>query len=173
MAIKNKLFLFVVTLILLGGNPMEAQKVRSAEESNLKAAFLYRFIDYIDWKTNPQKKTIKIAFLEDGPIAEGLLEISKNKNIEVKEYSSLDRIDLCDILYVPYNCTVPIETIISKYSGKPVLIVTERNGYAKKGAHLNFVIVDKKLKFEVNVKKIEKDGIGISSFLLQHAIIIR
>ncbi|MDI1305958.1 MAG: YfiR family protein, partial [bacterium] len=79
----------------------------------------------------------------------------------------------CNILFVPYNCTVPIETILAKFSGKAVLIVTEQNGYGKKGAHMNFVLVDSKLKFEVNLKAINKAGIGISSFLLQHAIIVQ
>jgi hypothetical protein len=38
---------------------------------------------------------------------------------------------------------------------------------------MNFVMMDNKLKFEVNLKAINKAGIGISSFLLQHAIIVR
>jgi hypothetical protein len=38
---------------------------------------------------------------------------------------------------------------------------------------MNFVMVENKLKFEVNLKAINKSGIGISSFLLQHAIIVQ
>jgi hypothetical protein len=55
-----------------------------------------------------------------------------------------------------------IETIISNFLVN-LLIVTERNGYGKR-AHMNFVMVENKLKFEVNLKAINKVGIGISSF---------
>jgi hypothetical protein len=38
---------------------------------------------------------------------------------------------------------------------------------------MNFVTIDNKLKFEVNIKAINKAGIGVSSFLLQDAIIMQ
>lgn len=157
----------------MGINPTSAQKKVMEEEYILKAGFLYRFIDYVSWKDYSKKQTFKVAILEQSPITEALLNIPKNKKMEIKEYKNLNEITSCNILFVPYDCSYRIETIISKFSGKPVLIVTERNGYGKKGAHMNFIIVNSKLKFEVNLKSINKDGIGISSFLLQHAIILQ
>ncbi|MFV5690904.1 YfiR family protein [Flavobacterium sp. LT1R49] len=157
----------------MGGNPIVAQENAGGKEYALKAAFLYRFIDYVNWKDYSKNQAFKIAVLEQSPITASLLEMPKNKKIDIKEYKNLDEISFCNILFVPYNSTIPIETILSKFSGKPVLIVTERNGYGKKGAQMNFVIVENKLKFEVNLKAINKSGIGISSFLLQHAIIVQ
>lgn len=157
----------------MGVNPTSAQKKVMEEEYILKAGFLYRFIDYVSWKDYSKKQTFKVAILEQSPITEALLNIPKNKKMEIKEYKNLNEITSCNILFVPYDCSYRIETILSKFSGKPVLIVTERNGYGKKGAHMNFIIVNSKLKFEVNLKSINKDGIGISSFLLQHAIILQ
>ncbi|TDE46554.1 YfiR family protein [Flavobacterium rhamnosiphilum] len=170
---KEHIFFWIVIIILMGGNPMSAQEGTGEKEYALKADFLYRFVDYVYWKNYSKKQTFKIAILEESPITTSLLTITKNKKIEVKEYKNLNELGFCNILFVPYNCTIPIETILSKLSGKPVLIVTEQNGYGKKGAHMNFVTVDNKLKFEVNLKAINKAGIGISSFLLQHAIIVQ
>jgi hypothetical protein len=157
----------------MANNPISAQENAVANEYALKADFLYRFVDYVYWKDYSKKQTFKIAILEQSPITASLLNVTKNKKIEVKEYKNLNEISFCNILFVPYNCTVPLETILAKFSGKAVLIVTEQNGYGKKGAHMNFVLVDSKLKFEVNLKAINKAGIGISSFLLQHAIIVQ
>jgi hypothetical protein len=173
MKLKHHIFFLGVFIILMGLNPISAQENAVPNEYALKADFLYRFVDYVYWKDYSKKQTFKIAILEESPITTSLLNVTKNKKIEVKGYKNLNEIGFCNILFVPYNCTVPIETILSKFSGKPVLIVTEQKGYGKKGAHMNFVIVENKLKFEVNLKAINKAGIGISSFLLQHAIIVQ
>lgn len=173
--IKNRkqIVLWGILAILFGGHSILAQESSGGKEYDLKAAFLYRFIDYVNWKDYSKNQIFKIAILEESQITSSLLEVPKNRKIDIKEYKNLDEISFCNILFVPYNCSIPIESILSKFSGKPVLIVTERNGYGKKGAHMNFIIVEKKLKFEVNLKAINKAGIGISSFLLQHAIIVQ
>jgi hypothetical protein len=173
MILKKHLFFQMVIIILLGGNPISAQENARENEYALKADFLHRFLDYVYWKEYSKKQTFKIAILEQSAITASLLAISKNKKTEIKEYKNLNDLVFCHILFVPSNCTIPIETILAKFSGKPVLIVTEQIGYGKKGAHMNFVFIDRKLKFEVNLKAINKAGIGISSFLLQHAIIVQ
>lgn len=173
MTLKSRIFFLGAVIILMGGNPITAQENAGGKEYALKAAFLYRFIDYVNWKDYSKNQTFKIAILEESPITTSLLDIPKNRKIDIKEYKNLDEISFCNILFVPYNSTIPIETILSKFSGKPVLIVTERKGYGSKGAHMNFIIVENKLKFEVNLKAINKSGIGVSSFLLKHAIIVQ
>jgi hypothetical protein len=172
MTLKKHIFFLGIIILLMGGSRVTSQENAGGKEYALKAAFLYRFIDYVSWKDS-ENQIFKIGILEKSPITFSLLNIPKTKKISIKEYKNLNEISFCNILFVPHNCTIPIETIISKFSGKPVLIVTERIGYGKKGAQMNFIIVENKLKFEVNLKAIEKSGIGISSFLLQHAIIVQ
>jgi hypothetical protein len=173
MTLRKRIFFLGIIIILMGANPMPAQENAGGKEYAIKADFLYRFIDYVHWKNYSKSQTFKIAILEESPITTSLIDITKNKKIEIKEYKTLNEVGFCNILFVPYNCTVPIETILAKFSGKPVLIVTEQVGLGKKGAHVNFIYIENKLKFEVNLKAINKAGIGISSFLLQHAIIVQ
>jgi hypothetical protein len=173
MILKHYLFYLILLVTMTGGNQISAQEQAGGKDYALKADFLYRFVDYVYWKNYSKEQTFKIAILEDSPITTSLLKATKNKKIDIKEYKTLKEIRSCHILFIPYNCTVPIETILSNFSGKPVLIVTEQNGDGKKGAHMNFVLMENKLKFEVNLKAINKAGIGISSFLLQHAIIVQ
>ena len=129
MKTKNHIFILGAIIMLMGANTLLAQENAGGKEYALKADFLYRFVDYVYWKNYSKKQTFKIAILEESPITTSLLAISKNKKIEVKEYKNLNELGFCNILFVPYNCTIPIETILSKFSGKPVLIVTEQNGH--------------------------------------------
>ena len=172
MTLKKHLCILGAIILLMGGNTMTAQKSARVKEYDLKAAFLYRFIDYIDWGGNSKNKLISIDILGECPIAKSLTDITNSNKIDVKVFSNLNEMGLCNILFVPKNSPIPIETILSAYSKKPVLIVSEQKGYGHKGTHMNFVIVDDKLKFEINLVALKKDGIGISSFLLQHGIIV-
>lgn len=171
MTLKNHLCILGAVILLMGGNTMTAQKSARVKEYDLKAAFLYRFVDYIDWGGNSKNKLISIDILGECPIAKSLTDITNSNKINVKVISNLNERG-CNILFVPKNSPIPIETILSAYSKKSVLIVSEQKGYGHKGTHMNFVIVDDKLKFEINLGALKKAEIGISSFLLQHGIII-
>lgn len=171
MTLKNHLCILSAIILLMGGNTITAQKSARVKEYDLKAAFLYRFVDYIDWGGNSKNKLISIDILGECPIAKSLTDITNSNKINVKVISNLNERG-CNILFVPKNSPIPIETILSVYSKKPVLIVSEQKGYGHKGTHMNFVIVDDKLKFEINLGALKKAEIGISSFLLQHGIII-
>ena len=169
---KKKTLAFVITIVLTAGVPA----VIKAQQAAFKAAFLYHFTEYINWGQAPMK-AFNFAVLEQSPITTQMQIIAnekkiKNKTIQVKEYSTLETLITCHILFIPESSSVPIETIVSKFAGQPVLIVTEKEGYGKKGAHINFLVSNNKLRFEINMKAFNSSGITISSQLLQHAIII-
>jgi hypothetical protein len=166
----------LVVLFLLPFNAHMHIPHNENEEYTLKATFLYRFTDYIEW-SDDHSDLFSIAILGQSPITAPLLDIAKvkkakNKKISVTEYSTLEAINTCHILFVPDNCPVPIEKILDRFAGKPVFIVTEKEGYGKKGAHLNFTVFENHLKFEINTKAISRSNLTISAFLLQHAIIV-
>lgn len=167
---KNVLVLLSTAFIAI--IPISVQ----AQQSAFKAAFLYHFTEYINWG-NIKMPTFNFSVLDQSPITKQMQVIASEKKIQdktvlVKEYSTLDALEDCQILFVPFNSTTPIETILAKYAGKPVLIVTEKEGYGRKGAHINFLMTDNRLRFEINLKAFSSSGIEVSSQLLQHAIII-
>jgi hypothetical protein len=172
MTLKHYLFYLIILFTLTGTNRVSKKGESGRKDYELKSEFLYRFVDYVYWKKLSKEQSFKIAVLESSSITVSLQGMAKNKKIDVKEYKNLKEIRSCQILFIPYNCTTPLETVVSNFSSKPVLIVTEKKGCGKKGAHINFVTIGNKLKFEVNIKAINKAGITVSSFLLQHAIIV-
>ena len=115
MTIKNYLFLWGVVIILMGGNPISAQDNVGEKDYTLKADFLYRFVDYVYWKDYSKNKTFKIAILGESPITVSLLNMTKNKKMEIKEYKNLNELGYCNILFVPHDSTIPIEKITNPY----------------------------------------------------------
>lgn len=149
-----------------------------AKEYNLKAAFVYNFTKYIDWKEPSDQNEFIIGVIGSSPINDPLAEIVKtetvdNKKITVKRFSKPADITFCHILFISQNSSVPLDDILTKTTGKGILIISEQDGYAELGTAINFVIVNHKLKFEANVKAINAAGLTASSQLLKLAIIIK
>jgi hypothetical protein len=147
-----------------------------ASEYNLKAAFIYNFTRYIEWKEEPDVNEFIIGIIGTSPINDPLAEIVKtetvdNKKITIKRFSKPADIGFCHILFISQNAGVALDDILAKTSGKGTLIISEQNGYAEQGTAINFVIINRKLKFEANVKAINSAGLTASSQLLKLAII--
>jgi hypothetical protein len=148
---------------------------QQSTEYKLKAAFLYNFIQYIEWE-NPPAGEFVIGIAGSSPIAQPLeniahLKSTSERKIIVRHINSADEISGCQIVFIPQNSSIALGTILSKAS-KGTLTVSEREGFAAKGTAINFVIVDNKVKFESNLKAINSAGLKASSQLLKLAIIV-
>lgn len=155
----------------------EVSDIVQEGEYSLKAAFIYRFTEYVEWEGMPKDEDFKIAILGDTPLTANLIDIAENaevgnRKIDVEEYDNLNEIDGCQILFVSRESSVPLQTILHKFNGKETLIVTERDGYGERGSCINFFLSESKIRFEVNLEAVEKAGLAVSSQLLQHAVVI-
>ena len=176
--IKHTLILFLAGIILNTAPSFAQEKQADAQEYVLKAAFIYRFTDYVAWEEN-SASIFSIAILGDSEITPWLLELTKgksikNKRIYIKQFNNLNDIPVnaYQIIFVSKNYADGIESVVSKVAGSPVLVIAEQKGAAEKGATINFLISNNKLKFEVNMKAANKPGLKIGSQLLQHAILV-
>lgn len=167
---SSAVFFMIYFLAASTGTAQVAEK-----ESILKAAFVYNFTKYIEWNTSTSND-FTIGILGNSYIYEPLIEIAATKTVNdkkiiVRRFNSPEEITVCDILFISFDNTYSVSSILSKRD-KGTLTISESPGYAKMGTALNFVIVDDKLKFEANVKSINNEGLKASSQLLKLAIIV-
>jgi hypothetical protein len=54
--------------------------------------------------------------------------------------------------------------------GKPVLIVSEAPGALEQGSMINFVLAERRVKFEIGLERAEYAGLSVSSRLLAVAV---
>ena len=174
---RKMIFLFWVNFILPVNIALPNERGIDTQEYELKAAFIFHFTEYVEWENISEGETFNISVLGKSPITASLLEIAKdkkvkNKQVTVKGYDDAASVGPCQILFISRSFSLPVETIIEKFGDKHILIITEHDGDAAKGAHINFLISDNRIKFEINLKAATKAGIKIGSQLLQHAIIV-
>lgn len=175
-AINKKSFLYLLFLCMVSLSSVFCSYGQSANEnleSQVKAAYIYNFTKFLEWKTN-DSEFFTIIVLGKSSIANSLFKIAGSKKVAgktiiVNEISDLFNLDLCNILYLASNDDDILSDTLKKIKGKNVLLVTSAKGFAEKGAAINFVQVGDKIKFEINKKVLDEKGIVPNSSLLSLA----
>ena len=151
-----------------------------AQETDYKAysLFVYNFMKYVEWPEAQSKGDFVIAVLGDSPIIKELQTLANSKKLKgrtivLKKCNTLEETSGCHLLYVSASKSTALKTLKDQTKDKPILIVGEREGLAKKGAGLSFVTLDDdELKFDINKKEIEQHQLKISGSLISLGIVI-
>jgi hypothetical protein len=148
-----------------------------SQKEKFHSIFIYNFSKYVKWPDSQKSAVFVIGVYGASSIIDDLTSMASSKKvnnlpIEVKKCKSVTDLDECNILYVPSSASNKIEEIISSTKGKPILIVTDKPGSAKKGAAINFVEEDGKIKFELSQQNAESSGLKVAGALASLAIIV-
>jgi hypothetical protein len=65
------------------------------------------------------------------------------------------------------------ELSLTGITSRPVLVVTENDRGLDQGGEINFLLVDRRLRFEVSLLAADRAGLKISSELLSVAVRVR
>ena len=142
-----------------------------AQETNYKSysLFVYNFIKYIEWPEN--STDFVIGVMGDSPIVKELENLAKTKKakgqqILIRKLTAVDDAINCQMVYIPPGKSSLLKAILEKTKGKPILVVGEREGLAKKGAGMSFVTLDDDtLKFEFNQNALNQNSLKIPTVL--------
>lgn len=152
-----------------------------AQEINYKSQslYIYKFISYVEWPTDTLADEFQIGIYGNSPILyelEIMASIKKapnGQNIIVKNINSIDEVDGLDILYIASSKSREMRAINEKIKDSPTLTVAERDGMAKKGAIISFIILENDiLKFEINKTLLENNELKIAPDLLKLGYIV-
>jgi len=182
---------FIGLLMAVLVRPLPASQ---SEERQLKSAFLYNFIKFVDWPQNKFEDSNSAIII--GVVAKGTLEDEfkpligkkiKNRTVIVRHFSGFDDLNKsgkqnsgepneiaaslrkCHLLFICAAESSNISKIIDSVKDCNVLTVGEQTGFLETGGMINFLIEDNKVRFEINVDAAEKEKLKINSQLLQLA----
>ncbi len=132
------------------------------------SVFVVSIARYSSWPASTGD--FKITVIGKSKVYDELLKVSQTKDVNgkkivVSQAEDISQIGDCNIVYVSDNKSGDLDDIAKKFEGKPVMIITEREGLYKKGASLSFVVIENKLRFDINKTGLEKRQIKISQSL--------
>jgi hypothetical protein len=165
---------FVLFLIqLINVNDLKAQTI----DYSLQANIIYRLTKYIDWKAVNKTDDFIIGVDGNEEAYKALTTATKNKfaneqKIKVRLIDNIKNVNDCNILFITDEASDDLKLLFQSTQNKPILIVTEKKGMALKGSCINFIVVDDKLKLEVNKTNIEDRNLKISKELLKLTILV-
>jgi hypothetical protein len=145
-------------------------------EDSVRAAYLYRFAGYIDWPpADAARQGFTIDVLGSPGTASELRRLLANHSIKnrtavVREISSLQELGEAQILFLGAGNADMIRGLAPHPGVSAVLIVTNEDGALASGSAINFVRIERNIRFEVSLAAAQRWGLRISSELLSVAI---
>ena len=156
-------------------------QTKSANEYQVKAAFLYNFAKFIDWPPsafNDAKQPLEICVYGHDPFGAALEEALLGKAIGDRRVG-LGRAMLfqdlagCHVVFVSSSAHESAADLANRLKGRSVLLVGESEGFAASGGTIQFTIEDNRVHFVINPDAADRAGLKISSKLLALAKIVR
>lgn len=174
---KYRFFILFSLLILFGLNTYA-----QTDEYAIKAAFIEKFTRFIDWpqssNVNNNSKPIVVSVIGTNPFGKKLNEIYstnkiKNKNVQIRYISKISEIEGCDILFISTSKKNEILDLLAYTQDKPILTISDTEGYEDVGVIINFYLENNKIRFEINETALSQSGLKSSFMLLNLAKIVK
>lgn len=138
--------------------------------------FLYNFMKYIEWPSNDGDFIIGVT--GESPIKKELEELAQNKKVKGRKIVVISVINpsdalLCNLVYIPSSKSNTLKAISEKVKNKSILVVAEREGLAKKGAAISFVVDEEDaLRFDFNKSVLDSHNLKIANILVGLGILV-
>ena len=150
-----------------------------APEYDLKAAFLFNFVKFVEWPPDAfpgDRAPLTLCVYGKDPFGSALDSVVQGERVGersllVRRPDSLDGLGGCHVLFVSRSETERLGEVLTRTGGRPVLTVSDTDGFLQAGGVINFVLEGSKVRFLINQKAAERNGLRISSKLLRLAMI--
>ena len=167
--------LIVVGFLLLSVLPAQAGE-REVAEYEVKAAFLYNFARFTEWPAGSfadDQAPLTLCVLGDNPFGKASNPIQsktvKNRPVAFREVLVADEAGGCHVLFISASEQPHVDAILQTLGKRSVLTVSDMKRFTLSGGMISFVMVDDKIRFEINNGAAKRAGLKISSQILKLA----
>lgn len=134
-----------------------------------KVRFIKLFPKYVEWPADKKSGDFVIGVLGDANMTTALNTAMADKlvgsqPIKIKQLGSAAETDKCHMVFLGASKSGEIGTCFAKGKKTNTLIIADKPGLIGK-SQINFVFVDSRLKFELNVKNLTNFGLKFNDNL--------
>lgn len=159
-----------VLLAALVGAAAQLRAQSAALEYQVKAAYLFNFIKFVDWPASAASGPLTICVARPDPFGTALTDIVQGESIggRATVVRSIGQPDpACHVVFVPRSTAAA--TYLAAARNVPVLTVGETPHFGEDGGIIDFVLDGGMVRFEINQDAAKLAGLTISSRLLRLA----
>jgi hypothetical protein len=161
--------LWLTALACAAGGFAHAQQ---ASEAAVKAAFIFRFANYVEWPENvfPPDAPFTIGIAGADEVATEIEKIVPGRTVNgrrvvTRRIAEGESARGLHVLFVGKAVSNPRGLLRSAQS-PGLLVVTEGEHGLELGSAINLVVVDDRVAFEVSMEAAERNGLRISARML-------
>jgi hypothetical protein len=173
--------LYALLMMFAASSAGQSVARTTAEEHEVKAAFLLRFVDYVDWPQGiapADGDLTHICVLGDDPfgrVLETLVQArtSPRRPLRLHHVATAARAtSLCHVVYVGRNQRSALRRDLSRLREEAVLTVGDHPAFLDLGGIIAFRIEEDRVRLAVSLAAAEHAGLRISSRLLGLAQVV-
>ena len=149
----------------------------ASDEYRLKAAFVYRFPQFVEWPaaTLHDVPTVELCVLQPNPFGSDLErlvngETLKGRPLRVRVVADVGALSGCHAVFA--GARSDAAAVLKTVAGRPVLTVGETDRFLNDGVIIVLKVVDRRVRFEVDVTNARKAGLRINAQLLGLATVV-
>jgi hypothetical protein len=173
--------LAVALALLVGSSCARAESDAMVAEYRIKAAFLFKFLGFIEWPPavfDRADAPFFIGVVGAGTLATELEQIASGRQVNghpvrVRVLGRGDSIAGVQVLFVGRADAPRLGNVVAAADSAPMLLVSESEAALAQGTAINFVVVDDKVRFDVALHSINRAGLKISARLLAVARMVQ
>ncbi len=170
---RSKLLLFVLVVLLVVTSAFKT----NSSQARYHAVFIYNFTKYIEWPASNGASDFTITVVKDQALYDALSNMAASKqvngrHIQVNQVSDASKVEASEIVILGGDAHFQFNTLQKQVGGQSTLVITSKEGYAEKGAMINFVLRGGKVKFEMNEAAVNGAGLKVSTNLKSLAIMV-
>ena len=152
---------------------LRASDVEQAEY-RIKAAFLCKFGNYVEWPGRPPGgvgEAFGVGVLAAAPVVDELRAAAQGQTVHgqpiaVRRLERGAAFDGVAIVFVARSHADQLARVQAAVAQRPVLLVTESERGVPPGSMVNFVVVDDKVRSDIALEPAQRSSLKISARLL-------
>jgi hypothetical protein len=149
-------------------------------EYQVKAAFIYKFASYIQWPPITgvaSARPFVIGIFGKDPFGQSFDQIVRGQSVQgrpvvIRRLQGIEDASSCDILFISDSEKGNLRRIFAVLHDAPVLTIGDADRFGERGGMIHLTTENNRIRFDINVKAIERARLKAASQLLRLARIV-
>lgn len=153
-----------------------AQTRVQATEDEIKAEYLFKFNDYIQWPagTFDKSPTFAICVVADESFTRLVADVLhdrrvRDKPIVLRRPETANVARQCQVLYLSRAELARSDWLVEVLEAQPVLLVSDSPDFLERGGTIALVLENNRMRFDISLPAAKRSGLNIDSRLLRSA----
>ncbi|HEV7609598.1 MAG TPA: YfiR family protein [Steroidobacteraceae bacterium] len=163
-----------MVLILLASVGASVTEAAQYSVEAVKAAYLFRFAQFVEWPEVPADTPFVFAVNGAEDVAVHLERLVNGMTVNgrhatVRRVTRAQELEGAQVLFVGADAFNRTRALRSGAIKRPILVVTDDENGLDGGGVINFIEINRNLRFEISLNAADRSGLKINSALLSVA----